>query len=118
HAFDDVEFGLEALGLFHRDDALVADPLHGLREIVADFLVAVRRNGADLGDFVVGGDLLRVLLQVLDDGFDREIDAALEVHRVHAGGNRLGTFPDDGLGQHGGGGGPVASDVGRLRGDL
>src|SRR5579859_2660232 len=50
HAFDDVELGLEALRLFDGDDALVADLLHGLGEIVADFLVAVRGDGADLGD--------------------------------------------------------------------
>ena len=50
-------------------------------EVVADFLVAV---GAFFFGDGVSGDLLGVLLEVLDDGFDREIDAALEVHRVHA----------------------------------
>ena len=55
---------------------------------------------------------------MLDDGFDREVDAALEVHRVHAGGNRLGAFLHDRLGEHGGGGGAVAGDVGGLRGDF
>ena len=61
---------------------------------------------------------LEFFLQILDDGLDREIDAALEVHRVHAGGNRLGAFPDDRVGEHGRGGGAVAGDVGGLRGDL
>ncbi len=51
HALDDVEFGLEALGLFDRDDALVADLLHRLGDHLADRLVAVRRDRADLGDF-------------------------------------------------------------------
>ena len=46
------------------------------------------------------------------------IDAALQVHRVHAGGNRLGTFADDRLGENGGGGGAVAGDVVGLRGDF
>src|SRR5213592_3126098 len=50
----------------------------------------------------------RVLLEILNDGVDREIDAALEIHRVHAGGDRLGTFLDDRGGEHGGGGGAVA----------
>jgi hypothetical protein len=56
HAFDDVEFGLGGLGFFDRDDAFVADLLHRLGDHVADgFLVAVGRDGADLGDFVEDG---------------------------------------------------------------
>ena len=41
HALDHVELALEALGLFDRDHALVADPLHGLGDHVADRLLAV-----------------------------------------------------------------------------
>ena len=63
-----------------------------------------------------GRDLLGALLEVLDDGGDGDVDAALEVHRVHAGGDRLGAFADDRLGQHGRGGGAVAGDVVGLRG--
>ena len=118
HAFDDVELGLEALRLFDGDDAFVADLLHGLGKELADLMVAVRRDGADLGDLVVRGDLLGVGLEVLDDRLDGEVDAALEVHRVHAGGDRLGAFLHDRLGEHGGGGGAVAGDVGGLGGDL
>src|SRR5713226_2050911 len=116
HALDDVEFGLERLGFFNRDDALVADLLHGIGEELADFRVAVGRNGADLGDFLVRGDLLGVLDEVRNDGFDREVDTALQVHRVHAGGNRLGAFADDRGCKHGRGGGAVAGSVGRLGG--
>ena len=53
HALDDVELGLEALGLLDRDHALVADLLHRLGEEAADLVVAVGRDGADLGDLVV-----------------------------------------------------------------
>src|SRR3954449_1080601 len=116
HAFDDVEFGLERLGFFNRDDALVADLLHGVGQELADFGIAVGGDGADLGDFLVRGDLLGVLDEVGDHGFHRHVDTALEVHRVHAGGNRLGAFAHDRLGQHGGGGGAVAGRVGRLGG--
>src|SRR5262249_34009081 len=69
-------------------------------------------------DLVVRSDLLGVLLEVLDDRLDREVDAALEVHRVHAGGHRLRAFLDDGGGQHGRGGGAVAGDVGGLGSNL
>ena len=45
-------------------------------------------------------------------------DAALQVHRVHAGGNRLGAFAHDRLGEHGRRGGAVASDIIGLGGDF
>src|SRR3546814_10891322 len=45
-----------------------------------------------------------------------EIDTALQIHRVHAGGHRLHAFANDRLGKHGGGGGAVARDVVGLRG--
>ena len=111
HAFDHVEFGLQRFCFFDRDHALVADLLHGLGEEVTDLAVAVGGDRADLGDFFVGGDLLRILLQVLDDGVDGEIDAALQVHRIHAGSNRFRAFLDDRCREHGGGGGAVAGDV-------
>ena len=118
HAFDDVELGLEALGFLDGDDALVADPLHRLGELGADLGVAIGGDGADLGDLFVRLDLLRLALQLIDDGVDGEIDAALEIHRVGPGGNRLGAFLDDRLGENGGGGGPVTGEVGGLGSDL
>src|SRR6266849_3453084 len=116
HAFDHLEFGLERLGFFNCDDALVADLLHGVGEELADLGVAIGGDGADLGDFLVRGDLLGVLDEVGDHGAHRQVDTALEIHRVHAGGNRLGAFADDGCGQYGRGGGAVAGCVGRLGG--
>src|SRR6266446_5395218 len=118
HAFDDVKFGLERLGFFNRDDALVADLLHGVGEELADFCVAIGGDGADLGDFLVRGDLLGVLDEVGDHGFHSQIDTALEIHRVHAGGNCLGAFLHDGRGQHGRGGGAVAGRIRRLGGNF
>src|SRR6266403_237076 len=116
HAFDDLKLGLERLGFFDRDDALVADLLHRVGKELADFGITVGGDGADLGDFLVRGDLLGILDEVGDHGVDSQIDTALQIHRVHAGGNRLGTFPDDRSRQHGRGGGAVAGNVGRLGG--
>jgi hypothetical protein len=48
---------------------------------------------------------------LLDHGGDGDVDAALEVHRVHAGGDGLGAFAHDRLREHGGGGGAVAGIV-------
>jgi len=41
------------------------------------FLFAVRRDGADLGDFRHDSTFLGALLDVLDDSGDRYVDAAL-----------------------------------------
>src|SRR5256714_105231 len=118
HALDDVEFGLERLGFLNRDDALVADLLHGIGQELADFGVAVGGDGADLGDFLVRGDLLGVLDEVGDHGFHSQVDTALQIHRVHAGGNRLGAFTDDRSREHGCGGGAVAGRIRGLGGDF
>src|SRR6185312_4265570 len=118
HALDDIELGLERLGFLDRDHALVADFLHGVGEELADLGIAVGRNGADLGDLLVRGDLLGVLAEVRHDGFDSEVDPALEIHRVHAGGNGLGALTDDRGREHGRGGGAVAGRIGRLGGDF
>src|SRR6185369_8156558 len=101
HALDDFELGLEALGLLNRDDALVADLLHRLGDHVADLTLAIGGDRADLGDLVRGRDLLGALLHVLDDRLDGDVDAALQVHRVHARGHRAHALADDRLGENG-----------------
>src|SRR5690606_803844 len=118
HALDDVDGGFGGLGFFDGDDAFVADLGHGLGDQVADFSVAVGRDGADLGDFRVVGDRLGVRLDLFQHRFDSLVDAALQVHRVHAGGHGLQAFLNDGLGQDGGGGGAVARLVVRLGSDF
>ena len=60
------------------------------------------------------GDRLGQLLQLVDDHFDGLLDAALQLHRVGAGDDVLRALAEDRLGQHGGGGGAVAGDVGGL----
>src|SRR6516165_2317962 len=118
HAFDDLDFGVERFGFLDRDHAFVADLLHRLGDHLADLAVAVRRERAHLGDLRGRADLLRALLDILHHRADRDVDAALEVHRVHAGGHRLGALLDDRLREHGRGGGAVAGYVVGLLGDL
>ena len=52
---------------------------------------------------------------MIDHRFDSEVHAAFEVHRVHAGSDRLYAFVNDGRGQHSCGGGAVTGNVGGLQ---
>ena len=63
-------------------------------------------------------DLLRTLGDVLHRLGDREVDAALEIHRVHARRDQLRALAHDRGGKNGGGGGAVAGGVVGLRGDF
>ena len=109
--FDDVELGLQALGLFDRDHALLADLFHRLGDHVADRSIAIGRHGADLRDLLAGRYLLGAALEFVHDPFGSHIDAALEIHRVHACGDRLGALAHDCLCEHRGRGGAVAGSV-------
>ena len=81
-------------------------------------VVAVGADGADLGDLLRILGRLRHLLQLFDDGFDGLVDAALDFHRVVTRGDELRALAEDRLREHGRGGGAVAGDVARLRGDF
>jgi hypothetical protein len=81
HAFDDVERRFERAGLFNGDDAVLADLFHRFRDDLADGLVGVGRDGADLRDHVAL-DGLRHLLDFGGHGLDGLLDAALQFHRV------------------------------------
>ena len=78
-------------------------------------LAAIEPTCATSAEFL---DLLRALGDVLDRLGDREIDAALQIHRVHAGRDQLGALAHDRLGQNRGGRRAVAGGVIGLRGDL
>src|SRR5207344_3454677 len=110
-AGDDVELGLERRALLDGDVPGGADLLHRFGDVAADLGVAVGRYGADLRDLGIGGDGLGGLLQLANDGFHRAIDAALQIHRVHAGGDRLGAVPRDRVREHDRCGGAVAGPI-------
>ena len=118
HALHHVESGLDALGFFHRDGAVLAHLVHGLGDDIADFLVPVGRNGSDLRDFLAVGHLFRDLGQLVHDGFGGLQDSTLEADRIGTRSHVAKTFLVNGLGQHGGGGGSVPGYVGGLAGDL
>jgi hypothetical protein len=57
--------------------------------MLADGLVAVGRDRADLGDLLLALGGLRELLELSTTMATDGVDAALEVHRVVAGGDQL-----------------------------
>ena len=118
HALDPFDFGAEALAFVDGDDAVFADLFHGFGEHLADFGVAVRGDGADLGHLFGALDLDRHLLELGRDVFDGLLDAFLHVDGVDARGDGLEAFVEDGFGEDGGGGGAVAGDVAGLAGDF
>ena len=111
HAFEKLDGGVEALALFDGDDAVFADLVHRIGDHLADLLVLVGGTGADLGDFLGAFDLLAHDLELGDDGLDGEIDAALNLRGIRAGGNVAHALGEDSLGIDGGGGGTVAGNA-------
>jgi hypothetical protein len=88
---------------------------HGLGDDLADALVVVGRDGADLGDHLAA-DFAAELLEVADDDLDGLVDALLDHGRVGAGRDVAEAFGVDDLGQDRGRGRAVAGDVRRLGG--
>ena len=110
HALDHFQRGVERLALFDGDHAVLADLLHGLGDDLADGFVVVRRDGADLRDHRPAHRLGHPR-QLRCDRRDGLLDAALERHRVGAGGDVLRALAIDRLGQDRGGRGAVAGHV-------
>src|SRR5690606_7618638 len=118
HALDDVEFVVEAGTFLDGDHAFLADLVHRFGDQLADRLVAVGRDRADLGDRLRIRRRLGKLLQLFDGRDHGLVDAALEIHRVHAGGDRLHAVADQRLGEDRSRGGAVTGDIGSLRSDF
>src|SRR4029078_7661449 len=111
------ELEAESLALLDVHDAVLADLLDRVGDDVADLPLA-RGDGGDARDVLAARDVLRLRLEVLDDGLDRSLDALLERHRVRPGGDVLEALADAALREDGGCRRAVAGDVVRRRRDL
>ena len=118
HALYDIQFVVQTLAFLDRDHAFFANFLHGVGDDLTDGIVGVGGNGANLGDGFVVSAGLGQLAQFFDGGDYRLVDTTLEIHGVHASSDGLHAFANDGLGQHGGSGGAVTSNVGSLGSDF
>jgi hypothetical protein len=116
HALDHFGFGLQPLVFLDGDHAFVADLGHRICDLAADGDLSVGGNGADLRDLVAVANRSGHGLDLGHDRGDGLVDPALEIHRVHAGGDRLHALPDNRMGENGRGRGAVARLViGALR---
>src|SRR5690606_14143585 len=117
HTLGELQLQAEGVGLLDGDDALVADLVHRLGDHLADLGVG-SGDGGRLRDLLLGLDLAGHLLQSVTHGLDRDLDPALEGHRVGTGRDVAQALLDHGLGQDGRGGGAVTGDVVGLLRDL
>src|SRR5205085_12097901 len=92
---------LEALGFLVGDDAVLADFLHRLGDQIADLAIVVRGDRTNLRGLFLAARRDADFLQLFDDRGDSLLDAALNRHRIRAGGDVLETFTEDRLGEHG-----------------
>src|SRR5450755_2500619 len=118
HAFDHFEFVLEARTLFDGDHAFLAYLRHGIGNRFANALIGVRGDRAHLRNRFRILTRLGELLELFRGRNDRLVDAALQIHRVRTRSDRLQTLADDGLCEHGGGGGSVAVFIGSVGRDF
>jgi hypothetical protein len=118
HAFDDVQLVLEA-----GTSSTVITPSLPTLSMASAMMLPIRCRSwprwCRPGRWPCRRTRHGQLRQLFGDGsLHGLVDAALEVHRVHAGGDRLQALAQHGLGQHGGGGGAVTGDVGGLGSDF
>ena len=100
HPFDDFKLHHQRFAFLDSDHAFLADFLHRLCDFLADAYVGVSGNRADLRNLFVRCARFRILFQLRHHRLHRFVDAALDIHRIHTGGNELHAFLDDGLRKH------------------
>ena len=117
HALGEFKVQAEAVVVLDGHDAVLADLVQGLGDLLADFRIR-GGDGGGRGDLILGLNVLGGGDELLDDGLGGLLDAAAQRDRVGTGDHVLQALVHEGLGQHGRGGGAVAGDVVGLLGDF
>ena len=118
HALDELELDAERVGLLDRDDAVLADLVHAPRRSSSPIAGSAAEIDATCAISSLASTSLACFSIDFDDGLDGLLDAALQRHRVGAGGDVLHAALDHGPREDRRGGGAVTGDVVRLGGDL
>ena len=120
HALDQVDLGADLPAFLDGDHAIVADFQQRVGQDPADFWIVVPGDRGHRGDrlLVAGLDRRGHFAELLEADIDGLVDSPGHRHRVGTRGNVLQTRLVDRLGQHRGGGGPVAGHVARLGSNL
>jgi hypothetical protein len=116
-ALSELQLQAHRRGLFDGDDAVLADLGERLGDQLAD-LGVLRGDRRDMRDLRLLLHLAGGLEQLLGHRGGGRVDAALEVHRVGAGGHRAQSQVHHGLREDRGGGGAVTGNVVGLSGDF
>ena len=117
HALGEVEVQAEAVVVFNGHNAVLADLVQSLSDLLADLRVS-GGDGGGSSDLVLGLDVLGGSDEFLDDDLGGLLDAATQGDRVGAGDHVLQTLVNQGLSEHGCSGGAVTGDVVGLLGDF
>ncbi len=110
HTFDILGLEVDAAGLLNGDDAIFTNAVHHIGDEITNLLI----GGGDRGNlcnlfFALNGDSDRA--DIFNNCLGALVDTVFELHGVGAGGEVLQAFVDDGLSQHGRGGGAITGDI-------
>ena len=115
HVFD---LGVGRLAFFDGNDSVLANPLECIGQQFADGAIVVGANRTHGGNFVLARHRLGHGDEFFGGGCHGLINAAADGGGIAAGDYVPQAFLEDGAGEHRGGGGAVAGQVGSLLGDF
>jgi len=111
HTFDNLDLGIPALGFLDRDNAILANLLHGLGNQLTDFRIVVGRNCTDLCNLFFTGDTAADVPEFLYHFADSAVDTSFQVDRTCACCNILQAFAIDRLSQNRSGCGSITCNI-------
>ncbi len=101
HSFNDIHRRLQALSLFHCDDAVFSDFVHGLGDNTADGLIIIGGYRSNLGNHLAA-DFPAQFFQLLHHLYDSLIDSLLDQIGIAPCCHMLESLRKNTLGQHSG----------------
>ena len=117
HTLGQLQVETKGVGLFHGNDAFLADLVHSGGNQLTDSRVSSGDTSGS-SNLLLGLNVLSGLQELLGNSRDSLLDAALDAHRVGASSNVAQTLGNQSLSQNGSGSSAVTSDVVGLLGNF